>query len=293
MDDYERTMLGGNQKAQSEFDLPQTLCITLSFTKGAIAGQKFRITKSVVTVGRKPPAEIIIPDPTVSSSHARFEIINGIVDMFDCNSTNGTYLSGQKITKATVNNMDEVGFGDVRALLTVVNDPYGLYSDDSELPSSLLQTNAAMADAPFEHCLLGAYSPALKSILENIVKDKKLAKDWMTVNHGGEFIEAASIGFRDKKPFDLIITEVRMPLMGGIQTSIAFRHMEKAFGVKSPAPIIFFSEAERDTNLDKAVEYLKPARYLQTYPDLTEFRRRAEALVDKLIQIGQQRKSSL
>ncbi len=294
MEDYDRTIVGGGKQAQKQLELPPTLRITLSFSKGPLKGERIRLTKTVMTVGRKSPADIIVPDPTVSGSHARFEIVNGIVTLFDSQSTNGTFISGEKINEATVNNMDEVGFGDTRALLTVVHDPYGLYSDDFGPGDSGVekQPDSTVVKAPpFDHCLIGGYNPHQREVLESLIPEKKLSKECNLVATGGEFVEAAAVAFRDAKPIDIVITEIRMPLLNGVQATIAFRNMEKAFGVAEPAPIVLFSELARDANVAKAVEYLKPAKYLQAVDDLMEFHRRADALIDRLIQLGRKRKS--
>jgi len=295
MEEQDRTVIGGGDKdhAAGAMQLPPTLRISLAFTVGPLKGKRIRFTKSVITVGRKPPADIIVPDPTVSGSHARFEIVNKVVSLFDCQSTNGTLVSGQKIKDATLNNMDEVGFGDSRALLTVVDDPYGLYSEDFGAGDAEVEpAETVPVTESFDRCLLGGYNPQQKGIIENFVRNKKLAKDWMSVNNGGEFVQTAAIGFRDKRPINIIITEIRMPLLNGVQAAIAFRHLEKAYGITSPAPVVLFTELGRDTNVVRAIEYLKPATYLQAVPDPTEFQRRAEALVDRLNSFARKRKTS-
>jgi len=293
-DDFDKTMVGGGEQAQEQLALPDTLRITLSFSKGPLTDQRVRLTKSVVSVGRKSPADIVIPDPTVSGAHARFEIVNQIVTLIDSQSTNGTFLNGEKIGEATANNMDELGFGDTRALITIVHDPYGLYSDDfgsGETPVKEPEITA-VTEPPFAKCLIGGYNPRQNEVLESVVSEKKLARECVTVKNGGEFVQAAAIGFRDKKPIDIVIAEVRMPLLNGVQASIAFRQMEKVFAVKELSPIVLFTEMAQDANIAKAVEFLKPAKYLQSAGDINEFYRRADAIVERLIQVGRKRKTS-
>ena len=292
MEENERTMIGsGDKNPAAGMQLPATLRISLAFTLGPLKGKRVRLTKSVVTVGRKSPADIVIPDPTVSGSHARFEIVNKIVTLFDCQSTNGTLVSGQKIKDATLNNMDEVGFGDSRALLTIVDDPYGLYAEDfGGGESEDEQSDTIPLTESYDRCLLGGYGPQQKGIIESVVRNKKLAKDWVSVSNGGEFVQAATIGFKDKRPMNIVITEIRMPLLNGVQAAIAFRHLEKAFGATSPAPVVLFTELGRDANVAKALEYLKPATYLQAVADPVEYQRRAEALVDRLNSFARKQK---
>ena len=50
-------------------------------------------------VGRSPPADILLPLPTVSARHGRVEVAEGAatVTVFDFGSTNGTYVDGEAI----------------------------------------------------------------------------------------------------------------------------------------------------------------------------------------------------
>lgn len=53
----------------SETLLP--IMATIVFQKGPLVGQTFRVDKSVITLGRNPNNDIVIPDPKVSRNHAR------------------------------------------------------------------------------------------------------------------------------------------------------------------------------------------------------------------------------
>lgn len=272
--------------------LPATLRIFLNFTQGPLKGQKIRLTKTAVTVGRKSPADIVIPDPTVSSAHAMFEIVNEIVTLKDSNSTNGTLVGGQKIKTANVNNMDEVGFGDTRALLTIVQDTYGLYSDDEE--GGAQQQEWKQSDVVrvqgFEHALVAGFNAAQMGTLRGLIEHKMIAKLHSAALNGAEFLENAGKAFREQKPIDLIITEVKLPVLNGVQASIAYRNFEKGYGLKNCAPIVLFTELPKDGNMDKAVEYLKPCKYLESTQDRGEFERRATALMDRLAELAAKRK---
>jgi pSer/pThr/pTyr-binding forkhead associated (FHA) protein len=69
-----------------------------------------------IFVGRAPTNDIILPNPSVSKSHAHFTPVPEtdrlqLVDMF---SSNGTFLNGQKIhpfEKHQVEDYDEIRFG--------------------------------------------------------------------------------------------------------------------------------------------------------------------------------------
>lgn len=49
-------------------------------------------------VGREPPADVVLPLPTVSARHARIVVADdGAVSLADCGSTNGTYVDGEPL----------------------------------------------------------------------------------------------------------------------------------------------------------------------------------------------------
>lgn len=294
MSEHEKTVLGGSADALAQMQLPSTLRIFLSFTVGPLKGNKVRLTKTVVTVGRKPPADILIPDPTVSSAHALFEIFNEEVTLKDNNSTNGTLVNGQKIKSTKVNNMDEIGFGDSRALLTIVQDTYGLYAEDEDEEETDSKPAWHLSEVPriqpYEHCLIAGYNAWQMGALRTLVEEKKLAKQHSAILNGAEFLEIAGKTFREQKPIDLIITEIKMSILNGIQSCVAFRSFERGFGLKTVAPVVLFTEVPIDQNIQKTVEYLKPCKYLQSTPDRAEFERRATALIDRLLELASRRK---
>lgn len=72
----------------------------------------------ITVVGRDQASDIIIPDPTVSKQHAAIEVGDDGVILRDLDSTNGTYIGGQRITEARVTGRTRLRFGNVLAVLT-------------------------------------------------------------------------------------------------------------------------------------------------------------------------------
>lgn len=66
-----------------------------------------------VVVGRSPSSDIVIDQPFVSSTHARFTIQGPALVLEDLNSTNGTLVNGRLIDQpVTLRDNDEVQVGD-------------------------------------------------------------------------------------------------------------------------------------------------------------------------------------
>jgi len=64
----------------------------------------------ILTVGRSPQNDIVIDNKKVSSSHARFKILNNEIVLEDVGSTNGTYVNGEKIASQKVTANDTITF---------------------------------------------------------------------------------------------------------------------------------------------------------------------------------------
>ena len=68
------------------------------------------IDKKRILLGRAEACDIIIPFPNVSAIHAVIEIDENGHKLFDMNSTNGTFVSGQKIVSTEIKEGDVLSF---------------------------------------------------------------------------------------------------------------------------------------------------------------------------------------
>jgi hypothetical protein len=79
---------------------------------------EYSILKDEVSLGRGEDNDVVIPHPSVSRAHARLMRRDGVYELTDLNSTNGTYINGQPIHGAArVSNGSQLRFGDVNFVL--------------------------------------------------------------------------------------------------------------------------------------------------------------------------------
>ena len=72
-----------------------------------------RALRGPVVVGRSPSSDIVIAEPFVSATHARFTLQGPALVIEDLNSTNGTFVNGRAIMDpVTLRDGDEVQVGD-------------------------------------------------------------------------------------------------------------------------------------------------------------------------------------
>lgn len=88
-----------------------------------------------VKVGRLAPADLVIPDKSISREHCIIALASDELLVTDLNSTNGTYVDGERITRATilpVGSVLQLG----KVVLTHVVRPAG--EDETAAPAARL-----------------------------------------------------------------------------------------------------------------------------------------------------------
>lgn len=63
-------------------------------------GQRMRLGDQPIVIGRSEPADWIVPDAQVSRSHCRVSVARDAVRVADLESSNGTFIEGERITAA-------------------------------------------------------------------------------------------------------------------------------------------------------------------------------------------------
>ena len=83
--------------------------------------REYAITSRPVTIGRLIDNTIPLDNLAVSGRHARIVQEQGLFVLYDEESTNGTYVNGQKVSRAALTNGDSINVG--RHVLTFVDEP--------------------------------------------------------------------------------------------------------------------------------------------------------------------------
>jgi len=71
--------------------------VTIAIVAGAESGRELRVEKSLL-VGRGPGSDLVIPEPDVSTRHARLTPSGSAISIEDLESTNGTFINGERLT---------------------------------------------------------------------------------------------------------------------------------------------------------------------------------------------------
>lgn len=109
--------------------------------------------------------------------------------------------------------------------------------------------------------LIAEDSPMLREMLKDLLETERLAEEVIPCEHGVKMITSATEMVIDKKPLTLMILDISMPILNGINAAIAFRGVEAAFKVDR-TPIVFFTGHKCDDNLKKILQHCRPALYI-------------------------------
>jgi pSer/pThr/pTyr-binding forkhead associated (FHA) protein len=91
----------------------------LKTTEDAEAPFTFRILPgNIKTMGRSPGAEFVVDAAMVSRLHCRLTAGATELQVVDLESTNGTFVNGQRVTQATLKEGDTLGVGRVDLVVT-------------------------------------------------------------------------------------------------------------------------------------------------------------------------------
>jgi two-component system, cell cycle response regulator len=100
---------------------------------GASAGEMYRLDRAAV-IGRSNDAQIQIDDQGVSRRHARVDVTDGQVRIFDLGSANGTIVNGERISARALCDGDKIQLGSTTILKFTYHDVH-----DEEFQRNLLE----------------------------------------------------------------------------------------------------------------------------------------------------------
>ena len=90
---------------------------------GELKGRRLPIKVPVVNIGRAEFNDVVLPDPSVSTSHAKLQRRENIWILSDSASTNGTYVDGEEVEgEVALTPGATLRFGDVSVLFEPLDD---------------------------------------------------------------------------------------------------------------------------------------------------------------------------
>ncbi len=120
---------------------------------GALKGQRLSVRTPVANIGRADYNDLVVPDASVSTSHAKLQRREGVWVLVDLDSTNGTFVDGERVkAEAPLVPGAMVRFGDVQLVFEPADDAVGVSKGGAtqvlKTPHSLSPTSPPAASPP-------------------------------------------------------------------------------------------------------------------------------------------------
>ena len=101
----------------------------------------FSLPRSVTVIGRRHSCDLCIPLNSVSRKHCQLNREGEVLKIRDLESTNGTYLNGERINEAVVKAGDSIKIGPLTFVVQIDGQPQKVAEPDLAGGSSGLETN--------------------------------------------------------------------------------------------------------------------------------------------------------
>src|SRR5690349_5288963 len=82
--------------------------LALRFISGKYQGGEYPIGQPEIIIGRSSDLDMVLVEDMVSRRHARIAVAEGHITIEDLGSTNGTFVNGEKISRASLKEGDRV-----------------------------------------------------------------------------------------------------------------------------------------------------------------------------------------
>ena len=118
---------------------------------GGLKGQRLAVRTPVANIGRADYNDLVIPDPSVSTAHAKLQRREGVWVLVDLDSTNGTFVDGERVKgEAPLAPGAVVRFGDVQAVFEPSDEgvPAGAAGSRTQILRTPQSLTAPAAPAP-------------------------------------------------------------------------------------------------------------------------------------------------
>lgn len=100
------------QKPSGEEPGPTEFRFGLRFISGKYQGGEFPLGEGQeIVIGRSSELDMVLVEEMVSRKHARIALTDGVINIEDLGSTNGTFVNGEKVDRGTLREGDRVLIG--------------------------------------------------------------------------------------------------------------------------------------------------------------------------------------
>ena len=120
----------------------------------------------------------------------------------------------------------------------------------------------------FQAVMVVGYLDAVRNLIVEQMTQKNLAREVLPCVNGEEMIIKAidSMQKTENNDIGLIVLDVPMPFLNGINAAIGLRAVERTYPLHKPIPLLFLTRKPCDDTFKKVIKFLSPAKYVGLGP---------------------------
>jgi len=128
---------------------PAAVLANFLVRSGSLKGQRLIVRTPVANIGRADYNDLMIPDESVSTSHAKLQRREGVWVLVDLDSTNGTFVDGDRVKGETpISPGVTVRFGDISLVFEPTDDAAGTAKGSGTRVLEVIRPGAPPAPKP-------------------------------------------------------------------------------------------------------------------------------------------------
>jgi pSer/pThr/pTyr-binding forkhead associated (FHA) protein len=240
--------------------------VFINITGGSQRGESYEFAQEVVLIGRSRKADLVLNDSAVSVTHCQILAGGESVEIEDLRSKNGTFVNEVPIERTGLKTGDKIQVG--RTELEVRFEPL-----TSEIP---------LLSPLYESAFIAGYSDAERGLLAEEIKRSMLAERTYAFANGEELLVEMARWFEDGRSPGIIILDLKMPIINGINTAISLRAYERAYERKELIQIVFFFDPPDTEAFRKVLAFCSPSFYYPRRATIADFDHQARLMLNNL-----------
>lgn len=230
--------------------LPAGVSITFTGLEGPGQGRRYAVKVLPAYIGSGDYADLLLSGAGVAESHARLTLAEGGLFLEDLATGELTRVNDLAVKRTRLQTGDIVEIGEVK-LLAQVAVPQGVTLSEPAARPVRKPKRARIWIAGFTPAVREWFGTELSQAVE---------VEALAFRTGEEMLTGLSEALGQNHAPDLIILDLRLPVINGINSAVAVRAYELGFNRLERIPMVFLFDPPESSNFDKVLSFCQPAQ---------------------------------
>ena len=240
--------------------------LSIIITQGPQKGERYEFVQDSVLIGRSSRADLVLKDSAVSAEHCRIRLGEEAVEIEDLGSKNGTFVNQLAVERSVLRSGDKIQLGTTE--LGINLEPL---SEQDRLNYAL-----------YSSLLIAGFNELERKFLEKEATKSLLARRALSFPTGEELLIEIARWLEQGQSPGLVILDIKMPIINGINTAISLRAYERVYQTSAPCLIVFFADQQESEAFKKVLTFCSPALYFPRQAEKFSFEQSARRLIKNL-----------